>query len=260
MQPVFAPRTTRARVSPRLAAILAIALVPLSAILAFAWAPIATIGLGEHGVQYDFPQKVFYWHVPVALAAYAAFAAGAWNGLLYLLKDDADYDVRSYAGVHVGVVFGTLVLLTGSIWAKAAWGVWWNWGDTQLLVFLTLYLFYAAYFVLRFSIDPGRARAKASAVFSVVGVALVPLSFMAIRIADTLIHPVVITSDGSRLTGPMWGTFAIGVLGFFALSMLMVQLEVAAKLRASRGWCASDDGESSIDSESRSEPATVAHA
>lgn len=222
--------------------LLALILVPLSALLAFTWAPIATIGLGAHGgIQYDFPQKIFYWHVPVALAAYAGFAAGAWNGLLYLLKGDDDYDTRSYVGVHVGIVFGTLVLVTGSIWAKAAWGVWWNWGDRQLLVFLTLFLFYAAYFVLRFSIEPGRARARASAVYSVIGVALVPLSFLAIRIADTLIHPIVLTTSGDRLTGPMWGTFAVGVVGFVALAMWMVQLEVAAKLRATRGFCSSDE-------------------
>ncbi len=125
--------------------------------LAFFWAPTATIGLVGGEVQYDFPQKIFYLHVPIALAAYLCFAAGAWNGLLYLLKEREDYDMRSYVGVHSGMVFGTLVLLTGSIWAKAAWGVWWQWGDRQLLVFLTLYLFYGAYFVLRFSLDAGRA-------------------------------------------------------------------------------------------------------
>jgi heme exporter protein C len=119
--------------------------------------------------------------------------------------------------------------------------VWWNWNDRQLLVFLTLFLFYAAYFVLRFSIEGGRARAKASAVYAVLGVALVPLSFLAIRIADTLIHPIVLTTDGDRLTGPMWGTFGLGVLGFGALAVWMNQLEVAAKLRASRGWCADDE-------------------
>ena len=242
MQPVFAPRTSRARVSHRLAVLLAAVLVPLSVVLAFTWAPTAVIGLvGDGGIQEDFPQKIFYWHVPVALAAYVCFAAGAWNGLLYLLREREDYDVRSYAGVHSGLVFGTLVLLTGSIWAKAAWGVWWNWGDRQLLVFLTLYLFYGAYFVLRFSIDPGRARAKASAVYSVIGVALVPLSFLAIRIADTLIHPIVLTTDGNRLTGPMWGTFAVGVVGFAALAIVMLQLEVAGKLRASRGWCCDEE-------------------
>lgn len=241
MQPVFAPRTSRARVSHRLARVLALVLVPLTLVLAFAWAPMATIGLVGGEAQDDFPQKIFYLHVPIAFAAYLCFAAGAWNGMLYLLKGREDYDVRSYAGVHSGLVFGTLVLLTGAIWAKAAWGVWWNWGDRQLLVFLTLYLFYGAYFVLRFSIEPGRAREKASAVYAVVGVALVPLSFLAIRIADTLIHPIVLTSDGDRLTGPMWGTFLVGVAGFFALAIVMLQLEVAGKLRASRGWVTDDE-------------------
>ena len=241
MQPVFAPRTSRARVSPRLAAALALVLVPLTVVLAFFWAPINEIGLVGGKMQYDFAQKVFYIHVPIALAAYLCFAAGAWNGLLYLLKERDDYDVRSYCGVHSGMVFGTLVLLTGSIWAKAAWGVWWQWGDRQLLVFLTLYLFYGAYYVLRFSIDPGRARNRASAVYAVLGVALVPLSFLAIRIADTLIHPIVLTTDENRLTGPMWGTFGIGVVAFAALAVWMLQLEAAGKLRASRGWCADEE-------------------
>jgi heme exporter protein C len=144
------------------------------------------------------------------------------------------------------MVFGTLVLLTGSIWAKAAWGVWWQWQDRQLLVFLTLYLFYGAYFVLRFSIDPGRARAKTSAVFAVLGVALVPLSFLAIRIADTLIHPIVLTGDEHTMSGAMWGTFFVGVVGFAALAVWMLQLETAAKLRASRGWCADDEAPAAL--------------
>ena len=241
MQPVFAPRTSRARVSPRLAAGLALVLVPLTVVLAFFWAPTNEIGLVGGEMQYDFAQKVFYIHVPIALAAYLCFAAGAWNGLLYLLKERDDYDVRSYCGVHSGMVFGTLVLLTGSIWAKAAWGVWWQWGDRQLLVFLTLYLFYGAYYVLRFSIDAGRARNRASAVYSILGVALVPLSFLAIRIADTLIHPIVLTTSENRLTGPMWGTFGIGVVAFAALAVWMLQLEAAGKLRASRGWCADEE-------------------
>ncbi|MCW2922652.1 MAG: hypothetical protein JWM98_56 [Thermoleophilia bacterium] len=238
MQPVFAPRTTRARVSPRLAAALALVLVPLALVLAFVWAPTTEIGLidGTSRMQYDFPQKIFYLHVPIAMAAYLCFAAGAWNGVLYLLKEREDYDVRSYAGVHSGMVFGTIVLLTGSIWAKVAWGTWWQWQDRQLLVFLTLYLFYGAYFVLRFSMDAGRARARVSAVYAVLGVALVPLSFLAIRIADTLIHPIVLTADGDRLTGPMWATFGLGVAGFAAMAVWMLQLETVGKLRASRGY------------------------
>ncbi len=245
MQPVFAPRTSRARVSPRLAAVLALVLVPLTVVLAFFWAPINEIGLVGGEMQYDFAQKVFYIHVPIALAAYLCFAAGAWNGLLYLLKEREDYDVRSYCGVHSGMVFGTLVLLTGSIWARAAWGVWWQWQDRQLLVFLTLYLFYGAYYVLRFSIDPGRARNRASAVYSILGVALVPLSFLAIRIADTLIHPIVITTEENNLEGEVWATFGVGIVAFAALAVWMLQLEAAGKLRASRGWCADEEAPAS---------------
>jgi hypothetical protein len=69
----------------------------------------------------------------------------------------------------------------------------------------------------------------------------VPLSFLAIRIADTLIHPIVLTTDGDRLTGPMWGTFAVGVIGFAALAIWMNQLEVLGKLQASRGYGATSD-------------------
>jgi heme exporter protein C len=228
-------------VSFRLAVLLALVCVPLSVALTFWWAPTSIITLEGGDVQRDIAQKIFYLHVPVALAAYLCFAAGAWNGLLHLLTDKPDPDIRSYAGVHSGVVFGTLVLITGSIWAKAAWGVWWQWGDRQLLVFLTLFLFYAAYFVLRFSIDSPRARARASAVYAVLGVALVPLSFMAIRIADTLIHPIVITSSGDRLTGEMWLTFFVGVVGMCALAIAMLQVETAVKLRTKRGYCAIDE-------------------
>ncbi|MBC7460354.1 MAG: cytochrome c biogenesis protein CcsA [Thermoleophilia bacterium] len=241
MQPVFAPRTTSARVSPRLAIILAAVLVPLALVLAFAWAPLDTISFDRGAVQYNFPQKIFYVHVPLAMAAYLAFFSGAWNAVLYLIKGDEDYDVRSYAGVHSGVVLGTLVLITGSLWAKVSWGTWWQWGDRQLLVFLTLYLFYSAYFVLRFSIDAGRSRARASAIYAVLGVALVPLSFFAIRISNTLIHPIVITPAGDNLPGAVWITFFVSLVGFAALAIVMLQLEVAAKLRHARGYAATDE-------------------
>jgi heme exporter protein C len=216
-------------------------------VLAFTWAPINEIGLtGSGATQYDFAQKIFYLHVPIALAAYLCFAAGAWNGLLYLLKEREDYDIRSYAGVHSGMVFGTLVLLTGSLWARTSWGVWWNWDDMQLKIFFLLYLFYGAYFVLRFSIDAGRARERASAIYAVLAVPFVPLSFLAIRIRDTLIHPVVLTRDEGQMTSAMWWTFLISVIGFAALAVWVLELEVAAKLRSSRGWCADDEAPAAL--------------
>lgn len=239
MQPLLAPRTSTSRRSFAAAATLAAVLIPASVLLSFTWTPIATITVG--GAPHDdLAQKIFYLHVPVAFAAYWAFAVGAWNAAIYLWRRDSAFDVRSYVGVHVGVVFGTLVLLTGSIWARAAWGVWWQWGDRQLLVFLILYLFYCAYFMLRFSLDAGPYRERASAVFALLGVGLVPMSFLAVRIADTLIHPIVIAPHRLGMTGRMGVTFLLAVVGFIALASAMIQLEVAAKLRLTRAAASTD--------------------
>ena len=90
------------------------------------------------------------------------------------------------------------MLITGPIWAKISWGVWWNWSDRQLNVFLILFLFYCAYFMLRFSLEEGERRATFSSVYVLLGVGLVPLSILAVRIAETLIHPTVFTSEGTQ--------------------------------------------------------------
>src|ERR1700722_10956161 len=107
-------------------------------------------------------QRIFYFHVPIALTAYASFGWGAWKALLRLWKGSESADLESYVAIHQGVIFGSLTLLTGSIWAKIAWGVWWNWGATQLTLFLVLFLFYSAYFMLRFSVEDGPSRANMS--------------------------------------------------------------------------------------------------
>ena len=108
-------------------------------------------------------QRIFYFHVPIALTAYACFGWGAWKALLLPVEAAArSADLESYVAIHQGVIFGSLTLLTGSIWAKISWGVWWAWSDDQLVLFLVLFLFYCAYFMLRYSVDPGPARANMS--------------------------------------------------------------------------------------------------
>src|SRR5262245_11962535 len=141
-----------------------------------------------------FSQRIFYVHVPVALTAYACFGWGAWKAFLHLWKRPPTADLESYVAIHQGVIFGTLTLVTGSIWAKISWGHWWLWSEDQLVLFLVLFLFYAAYFMLRYSVEPGPARANLCAVYALFGVALIPVSFLAIRLANNLIHPVVFTS------------------------------------------------------------------
>src|SRR5581483_3598495 len=129
-----------------------------------------------------FSQRIFYFHVSIAFTAYACFIGGAWKALVHLWKRDPRADLESYVGVHQGVIFGALVLLTGSIWAKISWGHWWLWSENQLVLFLVLFLFYCAYFMLRFSVEDGPQRANLSAVYALFGVILIPVSFLAIRL------------------------------------------------------------------------------
>ena len=111
--------------------------------------------------------------------------------------------------MHLGVIFGLLTLVTGSIWAKISWGRWWEWGDRQLVLFLILFLFYCAYFMLRFSIEPGPSERSISAVYALFGVVLIPISFLAIRLADSLIHPVTFTRDGPQMAASQFATFLV---------------------------------------------------
>jgi heme exporter protein C len=189
--------------------------------LAFYWVPMAP---GE-----GFRQRIFYIHVPVALTAYACFAWGAWKALRLLWTREGRYDLESYTAVHMGTIFGVLTLVTGSIWARTSWGVWWSWGDKQLVLFLILFLFYCAYFMLRYSVEPGPRRERLSAVYALLGVVLIPISFLAIRLAQNFIHPVVFTRDGPQMSGDMFFTFCVCLAGMLLLAGALYLNELAGK-------------------------------
>jgi heme exporter protein C len=190
--------------------------------MAFYWVPMAPLE--------GFRQRIFYIHVPIALTAYACFVWGAWKALRLLWKGDERYDLESYTAVHMGTIFGVLTLVTGSIWARTSWGVWWSWGDRQLVLFLILFLFYCAYFMLRYAVDPGPRRARMSAVYALFGVVLIPVSFLAIRLAESLIHPTVFTRDvNENLTSSQLGTFVVCFAGTLALAGALYQVELQGK-------------------------------
>jgi len=205
---------------PALAA-LAAALVGIAIAFAFFVAPEDA----DQGIS----QRIFYFHVPIALTAYACFAWGAVKGLLLLWRKDERYDLESYVAIHQGTIFGSLTLLTGSIWAKASWGHWWLWSENQLVLFLVLFLFYSAYFMLRFSIEEGPRRANISAVYALFGVVLIPVSFLAIRLAENIIHPTVFTRDGPQMSGVMFLTFCIAWLAMSVLAYALYRLELLGK-------------------------------
>jgi heme exporter protein C len=174
-------------------------------------------------------QKIFYFHVPIALTSYVCFGWGAWKALRYLWKRDERADLESYVAIHLGVIFGALTLVTGSIWARASWGVWWAWSSNQLVLFLVLFLFYCAYFMLRFSVEAGARRANLCAVYALFGVVLIPVSFLAIRLASDFIHPTVFTSNGPQMAGSMFLTFCVSWAGMLATFSALYRIELAGK-------------------------------
>lgn len=197
-------------------------------LLLLAAVPLALYWVPEDADQ-GFSQKIFYIHVPVALTSYACFGWGAWKALRLLWKGEDRYDLESYTAIHIGVIFGLLTLVTGAIWAKISWGVWWTWGERQLVVFLILFLFYSAYFMLRYSVDPGPRRARTSAVYALFGVVLIPISFLAIRILGTILHPTVFTREGPQMSASMFGVFLVALAGTLALAFALYQTELAGK-------------------------------
>ena len=199
----------------------AASLVLLGLGLALLWAPEDA----DQGIS----QKIFYVHVPVALTAYACFGWGAWKALRLLWTGEERYDLESYTAVHMGTIFGVLTLVTGSIWAKVSWGVWWSWSERQLVLFLILFLFYSAYFMLRYSLEPGPRRQRSSAVYALFGVVLIPISFLAIRLAEDLIHPVVFTRDGPQMSGEMFTTFCVCLAGMLTLAGALYSVELTGK-------------------------------
>ena len=179
-------------------------------------------------------QKIFYFHVPIALTAYACFGWGAWKALRHLSRRQAGADLESYVAIHIGVIFGVLTLATGSIWARISWGVWWSWGSDQLVLFLVLFLFYCAYMMLRFSVADGPRRANLCAVYALFGVVLIPISFLAIRLANQLIHPVVFTLQGPQMAGSMFLTFCVSLAAMLTLAATLFHVELAGKRIDSR--------------------------
>jgi heme exporter protein C len=181
-----------------------------------------------------FSQRIFYFHVSLAFTAYACFIGGAWKALKHLWKRDPRADLESYVCIHQGLIFGAMVLLTGSIWAKISWGRWWVWSEDELVLFLVLYLFYCAYFMLRFSVDPGPQRANLSAVYALFGVVLIPVSFAAIRLAKEFLHPRVFTLHGPNFGGWILVTYCIAQAAMLVLAYTLYRLELGGKLLDTR--------------------------
>jgi heme exporter protein C len=205
--------------------------------LIFFWAPL--------DADQGFVQKIFYVHVPMAIVALVGFVAGGVMAVAHLRSGDRRWDMRSYVAIHLALIMGVGVLVTGAIWARAAWGHWWVWEEPMLVSFLIVFLLYATYQPLRFSIEDPERQARYASVFAVTAGVFVPVCFMAVRLSESLVHPQVLSSAGN-LPGEFRVTFLVSLLGMALLFVTLWKYELTSKhasaqLRGLRRRLAGDD-------------------
>src|SRR5688500_17652425 len=167
----------------------------------------------------------------MAIVALLGFVAGGVMAIQHLRTGDRRWDMRSYVAIHLSLILAVGVLVTGAIWAKGSWGHWWVWQEPTLVSFLIVFLLYATYQPLRFSIrDPDR-QARYASVFAIVAGAFVPLNFLAVRLAEPLTHPRVLSSTANR-PGEFMVTFLVSLLGMVLLFVTLWRYELASKATA----------------------------
>ncbi len=175
-----------------------------------------------------FLQKIFYLHVPLAIVSLCGFVLGGLLAIAHLRTRDAKWDLRSYVVIHMSLIFGIGVLLTGSIWARGSWGHWWVWSEPTLVSFLIVMLLYATYQPLRFAIEDPERQARYASVFAIVAGAFVPMNFLAVRLSASYLHPRVLGSS-SNLPAPMALTFLLSLAAMTLLFATLCSYELAAK-------------------------------
>jgi heme exporter protein C len=175
-----------------------------------------------------FLQKIFYLHVPLAIVALCGFVIGGLMAIAHLRTRDARWDMRSYVAIHMSLIFGVAVLITGSIWARASWGHWWVWDEPTLVSFLIIFLLYATYQPLRFAIEDPERQARYASVFAITAGAFVPLNFIAVRLSASYVHPRVLGAT-SNLPPSMTLTFLVSLGAMALLFATLCKYELTAK-------------------------------
>ena len=224
-QPLAAPRLVELAdrcltQSRRLRAPLYI-LMALALLAAFLYAPTER----EMGIY----QRIFYFHVGAAWNAFLAFFLVGAAGVAYLRSRRLLWDQFAASAVEVGLLFTTIVLTTGPIWARPAWGTWFPWGDPRLMTTLVLGLMYVAYLILRSSLPEGHKRYRFAAVFGIICFMNVPIVYKSIDWWRTL-HPKVITASGEGLETRMWHTLWMALAAFSLLLFALVLLRCSMRL------------------------------
>src|ERR1700734_4248000 len=188
-------------------------------------------------------QRIFYYHVPSAWTAFLLFFVNLVASVVYLIRKSAKADAVALVSAEVGVVFCTVVLVTGPIWARPVWGIWWTW-DLRLTLTLVLWLIYVSYLVLRRFSDSSQTP-KLAAVLAIFGALDVPLVYFSIWFFRTQ-HPQPVIGNGGSLDPRMLHAFLINLFAFscfgamvcwwrYRLELLHREVEEMESLESLRG-------------------------
>jgi heme exporter protein C len=194
------------------------AALTLTLVAVFFWAP--------NDADQGFLQKIIYIHVPLAIVTLCGFIYGGIAAIAHLRTRDPRWDMRSYVAIHISLVFGVGVLITGSIWAKGSWGHWWVWNEPTLVSFLLIMLLYATYQPLRFAIEDPERQARSASVFAITAGVFVPINFAIVRLSTAYVHPRL--GSGS-LPGRMGVTFLLAMASIALLYVTLWRYEMTSK-------------------------------
>ena len=182
--------------------------------------------------QLLFSQKIFYFHVPVAIASFLALGITCIYSVLYLTKRKPEYDLRARVSVEVALVFIICTMGTGVPWTRFEWGIWWTW-DPRLTTYLILMLLSIGYFVLRTAFSESEKQARYAAVFGIILFIDAPICFIITRLVPSSLHPVIFRTD-SGLPPDMLLPFLICMLGILILAYALYRMRVRQETIAAR--------------------------
>ncbi len=169
-------------------------------------------------------QRIFYFHMGAVWVASLSFTIVFIASILFLLKKEKKWDILAYSSAEIGVIFITLTIIGGSIWAKPVWGTWWTW-DPQLTTTFILWILYIVYLMLRSGAGDNQKMAKFSAVFAIVAYVDLPLVYISARVMRG-ISPVVFGSKGGGIEPRMMHTLLVVLVAFTLFFILLLRERV----------------------------------
>ena len=165
-------------------------------------------------------QRIFYFHMGTVWVATIAFIIVFVASIFYLINGKKKWDVLAYTSAEIGVLFITMTIITGSIWAKPVWGTWWTW-DPQLTTTFILWILYIVYLLIRANSGFDEKKAKYSAVFAIIAFIDLPLVYISARVMRG-ISPVVFGPGGGGIEPKMLNALLITLVSFTLLFILLL--------------------------------------